>query len=68
MQKFYNTFQKVTDDKVFLWDTDKKIEVDFILLQDLCIMGVEGWNKLVRTNLPWIEYLPSTLIIKSKTT
>jgi len=68
LQKFYNTFQKVTDDKVFLWDTDKKIEVDFVLLQDLCIMGVEGWNKLVRTNLPWIEYLPSTLIIKSKTT
>jgi hypothetical protein len=67
LQKFYNSCQKLTEDKVYLWNSDKKIEVDFILLQDLCIMGVEGWNKLVRTNLPWIENLPSTLIIKSKT-
>lgn len=67
LQKFYNSCQKLTEDKVYLWDTDKKIEVDFVQIQDLCIMGVEGWNKLIRTNLPWIENLPSTLIIKSKT-
>lgn len=67
LQKFYSNCQKQTEDKTHLWDTDKKIEVDFIQIQDLCIMGVEGWNKLVRTNLPWIEHLPSTLIIKSKT-
>lgn len=68
LQKFYNTCQKLTEDKAYLWDTDKKIVTDFVLIQDLCIMGVEGWNKLIRTNLPWIEYLPSTLVIKSKTT
>ena len=68
LQKFYNTCQKLTEDKAYLWDTDKKIETDFVLIQDLCIMGVEGWNKLVRTNLQWIDNLPSTLIIKSKIT
>ena len=68
LQKFYNSCQKLTEDKVYTWDTNKKIEVDFVHLQDLCLMGVEGWNKLIRTNLPWIEYLPSTLVIKSKTT
>ncbi len=68
LQKFYNSCQKLTEDKVYSWDTNKKIEVDFVHLQDICIMGVEGWNKLIRTNLPWIEYLPSTLVIKSKTT
>lgn len=67
LQKFFNNCQKLTEDKVYTWDTNKKIEVDFVQLQDLCIMGVEGWNKLIRTNLPWIEQLPSTLIIKSKT-
>lgn len=67
LQKFFNNCQKLAEDKVYTWDTNKKIEVDFVQLQDLCIMGVEGWNKLIRTNLPWIEQLPSTLIIKSKT-
>lgn len=66
LQKFYNSFQKLTEDKVSLWDNDKKIDIDFIKKQDLCIFGFDGWNKLVKTNLPWIESLPSTLIIKIK--
>lgn len=68
LQKFYSSCQKLTDDKVYMWDSDKKIDTNFISLQDLSIFGIEGWNKLIRTNLPWIEHLPSILIIKSKTT
>ena len=66
LQKLYNSCQKLTEDKVSLWDNDKKIDIDFIKKQDLCIFGFDGWNKLVKTNLPWIESLPSTLIIKIK--
>lgn len=68
VQKIYNNLQRINETKVSLWDIDKKIETGFILQQDICVLSVEGWNKLLRTNLPWIEKLPTTLIIKTKTT
>lgn len=67
MQKLYQYYVKKVDEKVYLWDDDKKIEEDFIKKQDLCIMGIDGWNRLISTSLPWIDVLPSTLIIKDKT-
>ena len=35
-----------------LWDDDRKIERDFIQQQDLVIMGIDGWGKLLATALP----------------
>lgn len=68
MQKLYQSYIKKAEDRVNLWDNDKKIDKDFIMEQDLCIFGMEGWNRLISTSLPWIEALPSTLIVKAKTT
>ena len=58
---------KKTDGRVMLWDDDLKIEQDFIQQQDLVIMGIDGWGKLLATALPWTDSLPSTLIIKDNT-
>lgn len=68
MQKLYMSYLKKTDDKVYIWDDNKKIEKEYIMQQNLCIIGMEGWNRLISTTLPWIDVLPSTLIIKDKTT
>ncbi len=68
MQKLYHFIVKKTDGKVHLWNDDRKIEEDFIRRQDLVIIGVEGWVKLINAPLPWKESLPSTLIIKDITT
>jgi hypothetical protein len=68
MQKLYQYIVKKTDGRVHLWNDDRKIEEDFIRGQDLVIIGVEGWVKLINAPLPWKEVLPSTLIIKDITT
>lgn len=67
LQKINQSYIKKAEEKVYLWNNDKKIDKDFILEQDLCIFGMDGWNKLINTSLPWIEALPSTLILKDKT-
>ncbi len=67
MQKLYQFIVKKTDGRVYLWDDDKKIGVDFIRQQDLVIVGLDGWSKLMCTPLQWKDSLPSTLIIKEKT-
>lgn len=67
MQKLYQFIVKKTEAGLYLWNNDKKIGCDFIREQDLIIIGAEGWNKLICTPLPWIDCLPSTLIIKEKT-
>lgn len=64
INKLYQMIVKKTDGKVMLWDDDRKIERDFIQQQDLVIMGIDGWGKLLTTALPWIDSMPSTLIIK----
>ncbi len=65
-QKIYQTITKKTEDKVYFWDSNKKIDVDFIQKLDLFIVGYEGWRKLIATNLPWLDSLPSTMIFKGK--
>lgn len=67
IHKLYQMIVKKTDGKVMLWDDDRKIERDFIQQQDLVIMGIDGWGKLLATALPWTDSLPSTLVIKDNT-
>lgn len=63
-QRFFQIIQKKSDNRISLWDTNKKIDSQFIEQQDLILIGYDGWNKLIATSLPWLETLPSTLIIK----
>ncbi|MDO5664301.1 MAG: hypothetical protein Q4G63_03465 [Bacteroidia bacterium] len=66
-QKFQKLFQfihKKTDGRVKLWNNNKKIELSFIEQQDLMIIGLNGWEKLISSALSWIHHLPSVLIIK----
>lgn len=64
MQKLYQFIVKKSDGRVHLWDDNKKIENDFIQHQDLVIIGIDGWRKLIGAPLSWREALPSMLIIK----
>jgi hypothetical protein len=63
-QKFYQLIGKKIEGKVMLWDGNQKIDRAFIQGQDLVIMGSSGWAKLLNAGLPWIDALPSVLILK----
>lgn len=67
-QKIYKIYQslKKSDERVELWDINKKIDTEFIKQQDLFIIGLDGWRKLLNTSLEWISDLPSVLIFKDK--
>lgn len=64
MQKLYQFIVKKSDGRVHLWDDNKKIEKTFIEEQDLVIIGIDGWSKLISAPLSWKDSLPSMLIIK----
>lgn len=67
LKKMYRDKLRSSDGKFTLWDTNKKIDCNFIEQQDLMIIGLESWCKLIGTALSWFHALPSTLIIKDKT-
>ncbi len=64
IQKFYQLIGKKIEGRMMLWDGDQKIDRAFIQRQDLVILGASGWTKLLNTGLPWIDALPSVLILK----
>ena len=42
-----------------------KIEKDLLADQDLMLISLESWQKVVETPTDWLEESPSTLIIKA---
>jgi hypothetical protein len=43
---------------------DKKIDKDFLKSQDLMVVSLDSWKKLVETRSTWLSSTPSTLIIR----
>jgi hypothetical protein len=43
---------------------DKKIDKDFLKSQDLMLVSLDSWKKLVETRSTWLSSTPSTLIIQ----
>jgi hypothetical protein len=41
-----------------------KLEKDFLKEQDLLIMSIDSWKKLIDTRSVWLNNTPSLLIIK----
>lgn len=68
VQKLFQYIVKKTDNRIKRWDNDKKIGAEFIATQDLVIIGIDAWDKLISSSIEWTSILPSTLIIKDKTT
>lgn len=66
LKKLFQVVQKNSDERVSLWDNSKKIDYDFIIEQDLVIIGFEGWSKLINSAITWSHSLSSTLIIRKK--
>jgi Kef-type K+ transport system membrane component KefB len=44
----------------------QKIEKEFLLQQDLMLVSLNSWKRLVETRSLWLSNTPSTLIIKGK--
>jgi hypothetical protein len=44
--------------------SERIIEKDFLLTQDLLIISLESWKKLVNSQSDWLSNIPSVLIIK----
>ncbi|MDR1742872.1 MAG: hypothetical protein LBR48_03510 [Dysgonamonadaceae bacterium] len=64
IQKYFRYLQKKFDGRIALWDNNRKIDASFIENQELILTGIDGWNKLITTALPWKDSLPSILVIK----
>jgi Kef-type K+ transport system membrane component KefB len=43
---------------------ERKIEKEFLQEQDLMIISVDSWKKLVESRSPWLNHTPSLLILK----
>jgi hypothetical protein len=44
--------------------SQRKIEKEFLREQDLMIISVDSWKKLVESRSTWLNHTPSLLIIK----
>lgn len=44
--------------------SERKLEKDFLQEQDLMIISVDSWKKLVESRSTWLNHTPSLLIIK----
>lgn len=44
---------------------ERKIETDFLKSQDLMIVSIESWEKLIDSQSVWLNNSPSTLVLKS---
>lgn len=44
--------------------SEKKIEKDFLRWQDLMVVSLDSWKKLIATQSVWLNHIPSVLIIK----
>lgn len=42
----------------------RKLEKEFLTGQDLMVISVESWKKLVESRSPWLNHTPSLLILK----
>ncbi len=58
-----NEENKINHEKVKLIHTSK-LEKDFLKEQDLLIMSIDSWKKLIDTRSVWLNNTPSLLIIK----
>lgn len=47
------------------WDRSTPVSETFLSKQDLVIMSLRSWNKLQKSDFPWKDKLPSSLVITS---
>ena len=43
---------------------EEQVNASFLVKQDLMLVSLQSWKKLVATNNIWLSNLPSVLIIK----
>ena len=43
---------------------EKEINHSFLIKQDLMLISLDSWEKLIDSQSPWLNDLPSVLIIK----
>lgn len=59
-----NSLEQNTPDNISVI-TDANFNTDFLLKQDLMIISLESWKKLVDSNKEWLADVPSVLIMKA---
>lgn len=59
IQKLLRRFPNQADSR-----TDRTMQKEFLEEQDLMIVSLDSWKKLVDSQSPWLAHAPATLIIK----
>jgi Kef-type K+ transport system membrane component KefB len=65
----FDTYEVMNEDNKVVHEnvkiiTSSKLERDFLKEQDLLILSMDSWKKLIDTNSVWLNNTPSLLIIK----
>ena len=59
---------KMTTAELILWNiikvNESQVLTTFLIKQDLMIISLESWKKLVESQSLWLNSMPSVLIIK----
>lgn len=63
LKETIRSIEQIAPNHIALFN-DKKIEKDFLSQQDLMIISIDSWKKVVETQSVWLSNTPSTLIIK----
>lgn len=45
--------------------SERKIETEFLKNQDLMLISIESWEKLIDSQSVWLNHSPSTMVLKS---
>lgn len=64
LKETIRSIEQIAPNHIALYN-ERKIEKEFLDQQDLMLISIESWKKLIEAQSPWLSGAPSTLIIKS---
>lgn len=64
MKETIRSIEQIAPNHIALYN-ERKIEKAFLDQQDLMLVSIESWKKLMESEIDWLPDTPSTLIIKS---
>lgn len=63
MKETIRSIEQTTSNQIALYQGNR-MEKDLLQKQDLMMISLDSWKKVVETQSVWLSHVPSTLVIK----
>ncbi len=63
LKETIRSIEQIAPNHIALY-TERKVEKEFLDQQDLMLISIDSWKKVVETQSVWLSYTPSVLIVK----